>query len=193
VIAVAVLTVPSIQSWRQSVSVATACRELVREAGPFACYGQGFQQFVSAARWLGENVPDGAAVFSRKPRIFYTLSGLSSRTYPLSPDPERFFQEAREVGVSYVVLDQVDRLGGVYVGAVVRDRPWAFCGLASVGEGEVRTQILGIVQDAVDPGTAIDAETVQLASCPRSMVRLEPRTLPDYSAARLPLLALPAP
>jgi hypothetical protein len=163
-------------------------------AGPFACYGEGFQQFVSAARWVGENVPDGAAVFSRKPRIFYTLSGVPSRTYPLSADPERFFREAREIGVSYVVLDRVDRLGAAYVGAVVRDRPWAFCGLAGVGEGEVRTQILGIVENAVDPSDGADgAPTITLAACPQRMVRLEPRPLPAYSAARLPLLALPLP
>jgi hypothetical protein len=194
VVAVAVLLVPSMQGWRQSVSRATACREVVRVAGPFACYGEGFQQFVSAARWVGENVPDGSAVFSRKPRIFYTLSGVRSRTYPLSADPERFFREAREVGASYVVLDRVDRLGGAYVGAVVRDRPWAFCGLAGVGEGEVRTQILGIVEGAVDPGGGADGgSTIPLAACPQSMVRLEPRPLPAYSAARLPLLALPSP
>ena len=194
VTAVAVLLVPSMLGWGQLVSRATTCREVVRVAGPFACYGEGFQQFVSAARWVGENVPDGSAVFSRKPRIFYTLSGVQSRTYPLSADPERFLREAREVGVSYVVLDRVDRLGGAYVGAVVRDRPWAFCGLAGVGEGEIRTQILGIVEDAVDPGGSVDAAaTIALAACPQSMVRLEPRPLPAYSTARLPLLALPAP
>ena len=193
VTAVAALLMPSMQGWGQSVSRATACREGVRVAGPFACYGEGFQQFVSAARWIGENVPDGSAVFSRKPRIFYTLSGVRSRTYPLSPDPERFFREARELGISYVVLDRVDRLGGTYVGAVVRDRPWAFCGLAGVGEGEIRTQILGIVEDAVDTGAVDDASTITLAACPQSMVRLEPRSLPPYSTARLPLLALPAP
>ena len=194
VVAVAVLVVPSIQSWGQSVTRAMACRAVVRQGGPFACYSEGFQQFVSAARWTGENVPDGAAVFSRKPRIFYTLSGVRSRTYPLSADPERFFREARELGVSYVVLDRVDRLGGEYVGAVVRDRPWAFCGLVGVGEGAVRTQILGILEDAVDPGGSIAAESsITLSACPESMVRLEPRPLPPYSAARLPLLALPAP
>ena len=194
VTALGVLLVPSMQGWGQSVTQATACREDVREAGPFACYGEGFRQFVSAARWIGENVPDGSAVFSRKPRIFYTLSGVRSRTYPLSADPERFFREAREVGVSYVVLDRVDRLGGAYVGEVVRDRPWAFCGLAGVGDGEIRPQILGIVEDAVDPGGSVDAaSTVTLAACSQSMVRLEPRLLPAYSTARLPLLALPSP
>ena len=193
-IAVAVLLVPSMQSWGQSVSRAIACRGVVRQAGPFACYAEGYRQFVTASRWLGENVPDGSAVFSRKPRILYTLSGVRSRTYPLSSDPDRFFREAREVGVSYVVLDRVDGLGEAYVGAVVRDRPWAFCGLVGVGEGEVRTQILGIVEDAVDPGGGVTrGSAIRLATCPQSMVRLEPRSLPAYSATRLPLLALPSP
>ena len=193
-IAVAVLLVPSMQSWRQSVSGAIACRGVVRQAGPFACYAEGYRQFVTASRWLGENVPDGSAVFSRKPRILYTLSGVRSRTYPLSSDPDRFFREAREVGVSYVVLDRVDGLGEAYVGAVVRDRPWAFCGLVGVGEGEVRTQILGIIEDAVDPGGGVTrGSAIRLAPCPQSMVRLEPRSLPAYSATRLPLLALPSP
>ena len=193
-IAVAVLLVPSMQSWGQSVSRAIACRGVVRQAGPFACYAEGYRQFVTASRWLGENVPDGSAVFSRKPRILYTLSGVRSRTYPLNSDPDRFFREAREVGVSYVVLDRVDGLGEAYVGAVVRDRPWAFCGLVGVGEGEVRTQILGIVEDAVDPGGGVTrGSAIRLATCPQSMVRLEPRSLPAYSATRLPLLALPSP
>jgi hypothetical protein len=194
VVAVGVLLVPSLQSWRQSVSRAAACREVVRQAGPFACYGAGFQQFVSAARWVGENVPEGSAVFTRKPRIFYTLSGLRSRTYPLSADPDLFFSEAREAGVSYVVLDRVDRLGVTYVGAVVQDRPWAFCGLAGVGEGDMRTQVLGIIRDAENPGGEVaPGSTISLAACPPSMVRVEPRPIPDYSASRLPLLSLPAP
>ena len=194
VIAVALLLVPSTQSWGQSVREARACRAVVRQAGPFGCYSEGLQQFVSAARWIGENVPDGSAVFSRKPRIFYTLSGVRSRTYPLSSDPDRFFREAREVGVSYVVLDRVDGLGEAYVGAVVRDRPWAFCGLMSIGEGGERTQILGIVESAADPGGGVTTgPTIRLTRCPESMVRLEPRSLPAYSAMRLPLLALPSP
>ena len=194
VIALAVLLVPSVQSWGQSVSGAITCRGVVRQVGPFGCYAEGFRQFVTASRWIGENAPDGSAVFSRKPRILYTLSGVRSRTYPLSSDPERFFREAREVGVSYVMLDRVDGLGEAYVGAVVRDRPWAFCGLVGVGEGEVRTQILGIVEDAVDPGgEVIGGSAIRLAPCPQSMVRLEPRSLPAYSATRLPLLSLPSP
>ncbi len=193
VVAAGVLLIPSLQSWSRSVDGAGACREVVRVAGPFACYGAEFQQFVSAARWIGENVPDGSVVFSRKPRIFYTLSGVRSRTYPLSTDSERFIREAREAGISYVVLDRMDALGE-YVGAVVRDRPWSFCGLHEIGVESVRTQILGILEGATDPGgTVSPGAAIRLEGCPRSMVRLEPRLIPDYSASRLPLLAPPAP
>jgi hypothetical protein len=194
VVAGGLLLVPAIQGWRQAVNRATVCRAVVRQDGPFACHGEPFRQFVSAARWIGENLPDGSAVFTRKPRIFYTLSGVRSRTYPLSPDPERFFREARAAGVAYVVLDLVDHLAVTYVGAVLRERPWAFCGLVGVGEGALRTQILGIVEDAVDPGRGrADDITIRLDACPQTMQRLEPRPLADYSASRLPLLARPAP
>lgn len=195
-VAVLALALPSSRAWGDSVRQAAACRRAVRAGGPFACYGEGFQQFVAAARWLGENAPDGVGVFSRKPRIFYTLSGVKSRTYPLSPDPDLFFRQAREAGVTYVVLDRVDRLGTAYVGAVVQARPEAFCGLVGVGRGEVLTQILGILDEserAAPDATAGATEGVRIAPCPDRMKRGQPRSLPPYSAARLPLLALPSP
>ena len=196
-IAVSLLVVPSARGWSDATRQAAACRDAVRAAGPFACYSEGFQQFVAAARWLGENAPDGAGVFSRKPRIFYTLSGVRSRTYPLSPDPDRFFEEVRAAGVTYVVLDRVDRLATAYVGPVLMARPEAFCGLLGVGRREVSTQILGIVDEAA---TKTEADTVDdttggvgIVPCPEGMLRSEPRSLPPYTTSRLPLLALPSP
>ena len=197
VIAVSLLVVPSARGWSNATRQAAACRDAVRAAGPFACYSEGFQQFVSAARWLGENAPEGAGVFSRKPRIFYTLSGVTSRTYPLSPDPDRFFEEARAAGVSFVVLDRIDRLGGMYVVPVLTARPEAFCGLAGVGRSEPLTQIFGIV-DAGATGAEADpvndpTDGVGIVPCPAGMLRSEPRRLPPYTTSRLPLLALPSP
>lgn len=188
------ILLPSLKSWGESIGRAAECRRTVQTAGPFACYGEGFQQFVAAARWLGENAPEGSAVFSRKPRIFFTLSGVSSRTYPLSTDPGRFFRDAADGGVSYVVLDRIDRLGVAYVGAVVREQPEAFCGLVSVGRGDVRTDILGIIGEGVGlESVGYSQEAITLRSCPEAMVREEPRVLPPYSVSRLPILTLPSP
>ena len=38
------------------------------------------RKFAAAAHWAGSDLPEGAAVFSRKPRIFYLLSGRPSLT-----------------------------------------------------------------------------------------------------------------
>ena len=196
-IVASLLLVPSARGWNDATRRAAACREAVRTAGPFACYSEGFQQFVAAARWLGENAPEGAGVFSRKPRIFYTLSGVRSRTYPLSPDPDRFFDEARAAGVSYVVLDRVDRLAYAYVTPVLMARPKAFCGLVGVGRGEATTQIFGIIEEegaaAEADGAEEEGRDVSIGPCPDAMRRAEPRDLPSYTTSRLPLLALPSP
>ena len=196
VLAVVMLGAPALTSWSGLVREASGCSRLVRSAGPFACYSDGLQAFTLAARWVGESVPDGSAVFTRKPRIFYTLSGVPSRTYPLSQDPDRFLGEAEQAGIEYVVLDRVDRLGAFYVGSVVRARPQAFCTLAGIeGADGARTEILGIV--GADRADTTDVERdegqVVIEVCPPDMLRETPRELPAYTASRLPLLALPTP
>ncbi|GMR13833.1 MAG: hypothetical protein BMS9Abin29_2052 [Gemmatimonadota bacterium] len=195
-LAVAVLGVPAVHAWSGLVREASACAKVVEESGPFGCYSIGFQEFTLVARWAGENLPDGAAVFTRKPRIFYTLSGVPSRTYPLSRDPERFFREADAAGIEYVVLDRVDQLGELYVGSVVGARPEAFCSLiAARGADGGRTDVLGILgPDASGvPAAESDQGEVSIQACPPAMVRAVARDLPPYSASRLPLLTLPRP
>lgn len=196
VVVVIALAGPQLRSWSALVREASTCTRAVRASGPFACYSDGFQAFTLAARWLGENAPDGAAVFSRKPRIFYTLSGVPSRTYPLTPDPERFLDEAERGGIRYVVLDRVDGLGVRYVGSVVSARPEAFCTLAGLqGADGGRTEILGILGREAEASERRGAEegTVIVDVCPPGMLRSTPRELPPYTTSRLPLLALPRP
>lgn len=191
----AVIVIPSLRGWSRSVEGARACGVAVEANGPFACYQTGFLEFVAASRWLGENAPDGAVSFTRKPRIFHTLSGLRSRTYPFTRDPDAFLDEARELGVRYVILDRVDRLGITYVGSVVSQRPERFCSLVGFGgEGGVRTEILGLLADREEPAdAAYPSGSVRIARCGSDMVRETPRRLPPYSASELPLLALPLP
>lgn len=189
------LILPASQSWRQSVGLARACSAAVQTGGPFACNSAGFQEFVSAARWLGENVADDAAVFTRKPRMFYVLSGIPSRTYPFTGEADVFLASARDADVSYVVLDRIDQLGTGYVGSVVTSRPEAFCSLAGVGgqNGSPRTEILGIVTDGEEVGLGIRTSPdgnleVGIGRCSPEMMREEPRTLPPYTSSVVPLL-----
>jgi len=183
----AILLAPSLGGWRDATERASACRSVVRSSGPFACYGGGFQEFVLASRWLGEHAVDGARAFTRKPRIFYTLSGLSGKTYPFTTDPDAFFAEADSLGVRYVILDRIDRLGYGYVAEVVRARPERFCSLAGIGSQAPRTEILGLL-----PATAAAGEE-GIGACPDTMVREVPRELPPYESQSVPLLSFATP
>ena len=195
-VAVTVLGLPAARAWTGLVRQASACASVVDAGGPFACYSIGFQEFAIAARWVGENLPEGAAAFSRKPRILYTLSGVPSRTYPLSQDPARFFSAAEAAGIQYVVLDRVDQLGGLYVASVVRSRPEAFCSLTSIRSRDGgSTEILSILSEVPSDTSEVEAarEQITIAGCPADRLREVPRELPPYTASRLPLLALPKP
>jgi len=197
VIAVLFLIVPSSQDWFGTVQRTSACRELVKTDGPFACYNENFQQFVVAARWLGENLPDGTSVFSRKPRFFYAISGIKSRTYPLSSDSKNFFEEAKNGDISYVVLDRIDRLGATYVAPVIMSNPEAFCSLVRVGNGELSTQIFGIKNQML-ANTKVEWNKdydipVGIEPCPAKMLRSEKKKLPPARTLRLRIPDNPSP
>ena len=185
--------VPSVNNWYESTGNARECRRAVSDMGSFSCYNSGFQEFVSAAEWLGDNVPEGSAVFSRKPRIFYTLSGVQSRTYPFSQDYKRFLKEADERGIRYVVLDRLDRLGETYVGSVVRFRPEAFCSIGIVGNPSEYTAILGIRGGNQFLGDHIDLVPASegLQSCPSGFLRDQPIQSTVSSNLWVPILADP--
>jgi hypothetical protein len=171
------------------------CWTLVRTVGPFACYEDRMREFVSAARWSGENLPEGSRVISRKPRLFFTLSGLKGRSYPLEDDPERFFRVAREAAAEYVVVDYLDNLGRYYLVPVVSQRAGAFCALVSWGDPDrVRTELLGILPPDRREELATDedeegAVVMDLRICPRGMVDPGIRSLPAHGSLTVPLLS----
>lgn len=191
-IGLVLLALPTLASWREDARVASACRGRASQ-GPWACTGERMAEFAAAARWSGERLPEGAVVISRKPRIFYVLSGVKSEIYPLSRDPDAFFARARELGSRYLAFDALDNLSRYYAAAVIQARPAAFCPLAAFGEGGgVRTRILGILTEGGEPGDSSEG-AVRLPPCPEGLTRREPRSLPPYSSFAVPLLSGSAP
>ncbi len=182
-----VVALPALGSWAQAAEDAAMCGERVRAAGSFSCYGPRVVAFVDAAGWAADRLPERSGVMSRKPRLFYVLSGVPSRTFPFSDDPRELLASAEDVGVTYVLLDEWDSLAGRYVGAAVQARPDAFCAVRGFGSSD-RTLLLGILSEDGPGGGEREGSGVILDSCPASFG--DPAGISRYSSVTtsIPLL-----
>ena len=181
------LLLPAVGDWLEASRQNGLCDAVVEEQGPWACYGDRIRYFVLAASWTSDGLPDGAVVLSRKPRHFYLLSGVASRTFPFDGDPDAQLTLADEVGARYVLLDQWDRQAGRYVGEAVTRRPGAFCYVSGFGRPtDGGAQLLGILPPELRSvsGTAADIQ-----ACPEGFSIAEVSRALDYSSSpRIPLL-----
>jgi len=143
-------------------------------------------EFAAAADWSGRNLPEGSVVIARKPRFFFLLSGLRSRMFPLSRDPEEFFGEVGRDEAGFVLVDRLDGLAGYYVVPVIRARPGAFCPVNGFGAGGGSgTELFGILPP---PRKGKDGGG-RLVPCPPGTVRAEPMPAATYSESTIPLFA----
>ena len=190
-VAFLVVAVPALGAWTRSVSAARICSAAARSAGPYGCWGPGVTEFVRIAVWSRTALPEGAAVFSRKPSIFYVMSGVPSRTFPFSIDPDVLMAESRTTGARYVVLDQWDGQAMRYVGEAVAQRSQAFCAVGGFDprEGSAGTLILGILPDVPAAAAAPATTRISLERCPPEMLGDVSAPIPSYSSSEVPLLA----
>jgi anhydro-N-acetylmuramic acid kinase len=135
VAALLLLVLPAGTSWWRAVPTSTSCRTAVSREGPFACYAAPVRELAESARWAGAFLPEDAVVFSRKPRLFYVLSGgIRSLTFPLSDDPVLFFSQVETAGIGYLVLDRTDALAPTYLLPILQARPERFCSVTGWGD-----------------------------------------------------------
>lgn len=192
--AVLVVALPAAAGWWQAIPGASACRALVAREGPFACYDLPVREWGESARWSASALPPDAVVFSRKPRLFYVLSGgIRSLTYPFSDDPDAFFREAEAAGIRYLLVDRLDAMSPLYVVPLVVGHPERFCAVAGWGDPEsVRTELLGILPeaDAADGVEQPEGEdgAVMIRRCPPEYVVAALRPEIPYGSMEVPLL-----
>jgi hypothetical protein len=186
-VALAAVLVPALGSWVGAAGDASACAARTKVEGPFACYGPRVGAFVEAAEWAGRSLPDGASVLSRKPRLFFVLSGFPSRTFPFDERSTVHLEEADGSGARYELLDEWDGLASRYVVGAVRGNPGAFCSIRGFGETG-RTQLLGIVPAETRTGAEESVEgSIRLVLCPAEYV-VERGAGTYSSSGRIPLL-----
>ncbi|MFP3948721.1 MAG: ArnT family glycosyltransferase [Longimicrobiales bacterium] len=194
-------------SWAGQARTASSCMSLTRSQGAWACAPAAMADFARAAAWSGLHLPEGSAVFSRKPRFFYLLGGVKSQVFPFSGDPDAFFREAERWDIGYVLLDRLDDLAAYYVGAAVRSHPGSFCPVHAFGtRTSPGSQLLGLVETP-GGGVAADGDSrdgeagagaargggpgsgdeIRLSPCPPEMIPGDPEVIPDYSSSVVPL------
>lgn len=186
-VAFLVAFLPAVKSWTGVLQEASACGAMVRARGAFGCYGPRVESFVEAAGWSGANLPDGAAVLTRKPRIFYVMGGVPSRTFPFTDDPAALLALADSLGARYVLLDQWDGQATRFVAGSVRRDPGAFCALHGFQGDGGGAQMLGILPPGERPGVS-SGEEPRIVRCPASFVRGDGNASYASSSGSIPLL-----
>jgi len=180
-----VLALPAMWVWMETADAAGECR---RAAGDdvFRCHGPGVQEFRAAAAWAGANLPPGAVVINRKPRIFHVLGGTPGRVFPFSRDPDVLLAEADALGARYLLLDHVDGISRYYLPAAIQARPLAFCHIRGWGggTGTPGTDLFGILPPEERRTTG---EVREMRRCPEEY-RVVPPVEPRIEGTRVPIL-----
>lgn len=174
-VVISLVLLPAGKSWATSVEQASACQQIMNSRGPWGCYGPGVSEFAEAAAWMQSSLPRGSSVMTRKPRLFYVMSGLTSRTFPFDDDPGAQLAEADLVGARYVLLDNWDGLSSRYIGRALQRDAQAFCSVKGFGLRPGGAHLLGIKEEASrNRGRQSSTQEIRLDACPNSYIRSTP-------------------
>ena len=172
--------------WSVLARDAGACREATQAGEPEECLFPAEEEYLALAKWSGEHLPDGSVVVTRKPRIFYVMSGMKALSIPFTTDPDELLQLAGAGGAGYVTLDLMDSVSRYYVLPVLRDRlPFVWAIVEEGSHGEMGTQILGILDEGERLG---EGDPSALYVCPEGWLREVPRGRVAPGPWEIPLL-----
>jgi len=163
--AVALVGLNAVPAIVSELRTGTLCTTRYRAGDPYPCLGPEWRDFFDMAGLAERALPDDAVVLSRKPRLFWGLSGVRGRNYPMSQEAVDFFAAAADAGARYVVFDRLGRQAQVFLAPVILQRPAAFCLISSTPA--TATTMLGILpgadtmQDRTDLSASLD-----FAVCP---------------------------
>jgi hypothetical protein len=179
-----VLALPAGYQWSRMAKAAGVCRELTRAGRSRECLSPAQGEYFALAEWAGLFLPEGASVTTRKPRIFYLMSGVKAHSVPLLSDPDEFLGRIRDSGSRYVSVDLLDMVSGYYVYPALQGRISSFCGLVEIGE--LGTQLFGVLPGDLGAGPPEGGQT--LSRCPAGMMGLDPNPRGPVQGWEIPLL-----
>ena len=147
----------------QATQIGRECMSIYRTGDEYACLPQQWKDFYSLAEMAPRLLPDSAVILSRKPRNFYSASGLQGQNYPLFAEPDSFFNTARRMGARYVLFDLLDGVSQAYLAPVLINRSNNFC--IMFGLGMDRATMFGIMPNAAPVAAQNPQAGVNFTAC----------------------------
>ena len=126
-VAAAALFVPALWGASGRAVRGAECRTAYRYETHFPCMYEVWSDLFTLYEQMRGALPAGSVVISRKPTLQYVISGYRGRVYPLSADPDTFFQAMRRAGARWVVVDQSHDIAPVYLHPVLARHNADFC------------------------------------------------------------------
>ncbi len=167
-----------------SMRASGRCMLDYRMGNRYPCLPPVWNEFFSIGEWSKTALPDDAVVVSRKPRLFWAISGRQSLVYPFTDRAADLIRAAQAAGARYIVLDGLGSLSQRYLVPALLQRPDAFCMMRSEPGG---TAMLGILPDATRrPDRAGSGADASIARCAPDFWREDARPAPpppDTAAA----------
>jgi 4-amino-4-deoxy-L-arabinose transferase-like glycosyltransferase len=160
--AAAALALVAIPGTVSEVRSGLRCTRAYTNGDPLPCVRPVWRDFFGVAMNTRGKLPPGSVVLSRKPTLFFLLSGYRSRLYASSADPAEFFRGARDAGAGWVVVDHVPDLAPVFLHPVLLARRDDFC---VVPEPSLPNAALARIAPG-GPPRAPDAPENAFRSCP---------------------------
>ena len=167
---IGVLFVAGVPRTVREIGFARQCREAYGPQDRHPCLPEPWLDYMDLSAAIRGQLPEGAAVLSRKPTLFWAQSGYRSRAYPFTSDPDSLVAAARDARAEYVMLDYLDNVSMMYLSPVLMQRPQAFCVMRGIGPG--RATLMAIhpqaeqVPNAREAPTGDETVTVGFAFCP---------------------------
>lgn len=171
---VAIVVVAGVPAHIRAVRFSGECMYEYRTGDRYPCMAPAWRDFFETGDWAATALPDGAAVLSRKPRLFYVISGgHPGRNYPMSSDPAELVRAADDTGARHIVFDQLGRLSQEYLAPAVLGRITAYCIMHRSRNDRSPTLMLGVLSgaDTVANTTQEQAANTTIEACDASYWR----------------------
>jgi hypothetical protein len=125
------LTIPQLS---EATRISRECMALYKSGERYPCIDPISRDLYTMAEVAPRVLPANSAVLTRKPRIFYHVSGIPGQIWPLVAQPDSFFRLAAEIRARYVLFDPRDGLSQAYVAPVLVGHPNRFCLVFGIGQ-----------------------------------------------------------